>query len=57
MVTWRYEKYFFNKRREISFPVLFHYINTNEIPNHFTLIVFCCERHNYVAIAMVIFHM
>ena len=27
--------------------------HTNELPNHFTLIVFSCER--YVAIAMVLF--
>ena len=26
--------------------VLFNYINTNELPNHFTLIVFWCERRD-----------
>ena len=30
-------KYFFNT---------IYYINTNELPNHFTLIVFWCERHD-----------
>ena len=24
--------------------LFFYYINTNEVPNHFTLIVFWCER-------------
>ena len=42
-------EYFFNTRREISYlqaamKCSIHYINTNEIPNHFTLIVFWCER-------------
>ena len=43
-------KYFFNTSEEkfcISkrpCNVLFYYINTNELPNHFTLIVFWCER-------------
>ena len=43
-------KYFFNTSEEkfcISKQpciVLFYYINTNELPNHFTLIVFWCER-------------
>ena len=23
-----------------------HYINTNKTPNHFTLVVFWCERHD-----------
>ena len=46
-VTWRYE---------ISLQVLknisqvsacsIYYINTNELPNHFTLIVFWCERRD-----------
>ena len=43
--------YFFNTRREISYrqaamQCSIYYINTNEIPNHFTLIVFWCERCN-----------
>ena len=38
-------KYFFNKRREVLYlqaakKCSIYYINTNEIPNHFTLIVF-----------------
>ena len=43
-------KYFFNTSEEkfciSKWPcnVLFYYINTNELPNHFTLIVFWCER-------------
>ena len=44
-------KYFFNMRREILYLQVamycsFYYINTNEIPNHFTLIVFWYERHD-----------
>ena len=40
---------FFNTRREISYLQAtmycsIYYINTNEIPNHFTKIVFWCER-------------
>ena len=40
---------FFNMRREILYVQAatkhsIYYINTNEIPNFFTLIVFCCER-------------
>ena len=59
MATWRYEislrgervKYFFNTRREILYPQAamlcsIHYININEIPNHFTLIVCWCEGRN-----------
>ena len=47
-------KYFFNTRRGISYlqaamQYSIYYINTNELPNHFTLIVY------YVAIATVIF--
>ena len=43
------------RRYEISLRVLknisrvsasMYYINTNEIPNHFTLIVFWCERRD-----------
>ena len=36
---------------------LFYYINTNELPNHFTLIGFWCERRDllFSHIAMVIF--
>ena len=36
------------RRYEISLGVLkkIHYINTNELPNHFTLIVFWCERRD-----------
>ena len=43
------------QRYEISLRVLknisrvsasMYYINTNEIPNHFTLIVFWCERRD-----------
>ena len=44
-------EYFFNTRREILYlqaamkcSIKFYYINTSEIPNHFTLIVFWCER-------------
>ena len=42
-------KYFFNTRREIwylqaAMKCSIYHINTNEIPNHFTLIVFWCER-------------
>ena len=42
-------KYFFNSRREISYLQAamlcsIYYIITNELPNHFTLIVFWCER-------------
>ena len=44
-------KYFFNTKREISYlqaamQYSIYYINTNEILNHFTLIVFWCERHD-----------
>ena len=44
-------KYFFNKRRETSYLQVtmlcsIYYINTNELPNHFTLIVFWCERRD-----------
>ena len=44
-------KYSFNTRREISYlqaavKCSIYYINTNEIPNHFTLIVFWCERRD-----------
>ena len=44
-------KYFFNKRRETSYLQAamlcsIYYINTNELPNHFTLIVFWCERRD-----------
>ena len=57
MAAQRYEislrvlKYFFSKRREISYlqaamQCSFYYINTNEIPNHFTLIVFWYERRD-----------
>ena len=40
-----------NTRREISYlqaamQCSTYYINTNEIPNHFTLIVFWCERRD-----------
>ena len=40
---------FFNTRREISYLQVamyysIYYINTNELSNHFTLIVFWCER-------------
>ena len=45
MAAWRNEisllmlkKYFTRSRSSI------YYINTNELPNHFTLIVFWCER-------------
>ena len=36
------------RRYEISLRVLknIHYINTNELPNHFTLKVFWCERRD-----------
>ena len=34
-------------RKELLF-----YINTNEIPNHFTLIVFWCERRDLVSVAI-----
>ena len=38
------------RRYEISLRVLknisLYYINTSEIPNHFTLIVFWCERRD-----------
>ena len=46
------EKYFFNARREISHlkaAMSIYCINTNEIPNHFTLIVFWCERHDLLS--------
>ena len=44
-------KYFFNTRREISclqaaLLCSIYYLNTNELPNHFTLIVFWCERRD-----------
>ena len=44
-------KYFFNSRREISYLQAamlcsIYYIITNELPNHFTLIVFWCERRD-----------
>ena len=44
-------KYFFNTRREISYlraamQCSIYYLNTNELPNHFTLIVFGCERRD-----------
>ena len=47
----RVEKTFFNTRREISYLQAamycsIYYINTNKIPNHFTLIVFWCERRD-----------
>ena len=42
---------FFNTRREISclqadLLCSIYYLNTNELPNHFTLIVFGCERRD-----------
>ena len=45
------EIFFFNKRRETSYLQAamlcsIYYINTNELPNHFTLIVFWCERRD-----------
>ena len=53
---------FLNSRREslylqAAMECSIYYINTNEIQNHFTLIVFWCERRNlfYEAIATVIF--
>ena len=44
-------KYFFNTGREISYLQAamlcsIYYINTNELPNHFALIVFWCERRD-----------
>ena len=39
----REEKFCISKR---PCNVLFYYINTNELPNHFTLIVFWCERRD-----------
>ena len=44
----RTREIFFNTRREISYlqaamKCSIYYINTNEIPNHFT---FRCERHD-----------
>ena len=37
--------YYMAMRRYKISPVMFlYYIKINEIPNHFTLIVFCCER-------------
>ena len=44
-------KYIFNARREISYLqsamlCSIYHINTNEIPNHFTLIVFWCKRRD-----------
>ena len=44
-------KYFFNTSREISYLQAamlcsIYYINTSELPNHFTLIVFWCERRD-----------
>ena len=44
-------KYFFNTRREISYLgaamyCSIYYINTNELPNHFTLTGFWCERRD-----------
>ena len=43
------EIFFFNTKREISYlqanmSSSIYYININEIPNHFTQIVFWCER-------------
>ena len=60
MATWRYEislwvcslvKYFSTWEEKFlisKWPcdVLFYYINTNEMPNHFTSIFFCCKRCN-----------
>ena len=42
------EKYFTNERSEQVkyFFNTIYYINTNELPNHFTLIVFWCERRD-----------
>ena len=46
---WVLKNIFFNTRGEIlhllaAMQCSIYYINTNEIPNHFTLIVFWCER-------------
>ena len=44
------EIFFQHEKRNFVSPsghvMFFYYINTNEIPNHFTLIVFWCERHD-----------
>ena len=47
-------KYFLNKRSEISYlqavmQCAIYYINTNEIPSHFTVIVFCRERRDLIS--------
>ena len=43
----REEKFHISKRPcNVLFIIYTYYINTNEIPNHFTLIVFRCERRN-----------
>ena len=46
-------KYFQHEKRNfvspsghVMFYYLFYYINTNEIPNHFTETVLSCERHD-----------
>ena len=42
---------------QVAMYCFIYYIYTNEIPNYFTLILFCFERHNFflAIIAMVIF--
>ena len=46
------EIFFQHEKRNFASPsghVMFiHYINTNEIPNHFILKVFWCERRDYI---------
>ena len=55
-------KYFFNTSREISYLQAamlcsIYYINTSELPNHFTLIVFWCERRDLLCKITCYFHM
>ena len=59
MATQRYEislrvlkKYFTGERSERVkdfFNTSIYYISTNELPNHFTLIVFWCERRDLLS--------
>ena len=41
-----HEKRKFNLVSPSSHVMFYFHIDTNEIPNNFTLIAFCCERHD-----------
>ena len=41
-----YYDYYDNHNDNVAMECSIYYINTNEIPNHFSLIVFWCERRD-----------